>query len=349
MCSSLLSCPLCCLSSFPDLETFKLNLIKVNSKPIKCPFPKCDEILLGLDKLTIHLFGHSLPAEEPEVIKSEAKAKSVAQIVRATRPPRNAKMAKSTSSSSLAHSLQSHQQKSTATVTSDESSFRCELCGFVFYDENLLNLHLSLVHNFLPSNRQHADEFGGIDSIASKDNSETNSSQTTDGCGNDEIKEFHCHLCSKHFRLKGEWERKRFFYHLQTQSAKRKLNEKKFYPPGALRIHIRVAHVKFQDQNKRQINIANYLKTQKSLMKATSESQLDQCMMKTENLTLQDPLSPASSVANSPASFQQVPSPQQADKPPKLHTCDDCKKTFTSKYFLKKHKRLHTGELHITK
>lgn len=84
-------------------------------------------------------------------------------------------------------------------------------------------------------------------------------------------------------------------------------------------------------------------------MKATSESQLDQCMMKTENLTLQDPLSPASSVANSPASFQQVPSPQQADKPPKLHTCDDCKKTFTSKYFLKKHKRLHTGELRITK
>lgn len=225
MCSSLLSCPLCCLSSFPDLETFKLNLIKVNSKPIKCPFPQCDEILLGLDKLTIHLFGHSLPIvvdpspacqpqqtttqqtftdQQQSMMQTQSNYNdlpSVPAIVKATRHTR-AKMAKSTISSSV--SLSSHQTKST-TATSDDPSFRCQICGFIFYDENLLNLHLSLVHNFIPSNRQH-DDSGGIDNNNANNNGEKgNSSQTTDS--SDEIKKFHCHLCSKHFKKEGNWER----------------------------------------------------------------------------------------------------------------------------------------------
>lgn len=37
---------------------------------------------------------------------------------------------------------------------------------------------------------------------------------------------------------------------------------------------------------------------------------------------------------------QQTPSPDQS----KSWICDVCTKSFTTKYFLKKHKRLHTGE-----
>lgn len=281
MCSEL-ACPLCCLSNFPNIETFKLNLIKVNSKPIKCPL--CSEILLGLDKLTIHLFGHSLPSDEkivetpplppPKVIKKETKTKQQNRV----------KMVKVSSP-----------------LNPVDDKYRCEICGFVFVDEQLLNLHLSLVHNFTPSNN---DE---------------ESAQLNKG----ETKKFHCHLCSKVFKMK-----------------------------GALRIHIRVAHVRFHDQNRKQINIADYLKNQRSI---------DQCTIKTEMLTLQDvqPYSPeyyqqkSPSIASSPASYI-VPSPQSstngdhkerknADKSAKTFECSECKKSFTTKYFLKKHKRLHTG------
>ena len=281
MCSEL-ACPLCCLSNFPNIETFKLNLIKVNSKPIKCPL--CSEILLGLDKLTIHLFGHSLPSDElcietpplppPKPIKKEPKPKQ-----------NRIKLVKMSSPSKPV-----------------DDKFRCEICGFVFVDEHLLSLHLSLVHNFTPSNDD-------------EQNAQSNKA---------EIKKFHCHLCSKVFRMK-----------------------------GALRIHIRVAHVRFHDQNKKQINIADYLKTQRS--------SIDQCTIKTEMLSLHDvqPYSPdyyqqkSPSIASSPASYI-VPSPQGssngdhkerkiADKSAKVFECSECKKSFTTKYFLKKHKRLHTG------
>lgn len=276
MCSEL-SCPLCCLSKFPDIETFKLNLIKVNSKPIKCPL--CNEVLLGLDKLTIHLFGHSLPPSEmesppPSKPKKEPKAKqSRMKLVKMSSPP----------------------------LKPSEEKFRCEICGFVFVDEHLLNLHLSLVHNFTPNN-------DGEKEIAQ-------SSQ-------EEMNKFQCHLCSKHFKMK-----------------------------GALRIHIRVAHVKFHDQNRKQINIADYLKSQNAV---------NQCTLKTEMLSLKEPYSPEnlyqprSPVMSSPASYF-VPSPQNSsngeqrekksgtDRVSKVFQCDDCKKNFTTKYFLKKHKRLHTG------
>jgi KRAB domain-containing zinc finger protein len=282
MCSEDLKCPLCSVSNFPNIETFKLSLIKVNSKPIKCPL--CDEILLGLDKLTIHLFGHSLPSDE----------KVIAPLVP---PPKAIKKDTKTKQNRI------KTVKVSSPLKPADEKFRCEICGFVFVDEHLLNLHLSLVHNFTSPNN---------------DEDNVQSSKT-------EIKKFSCHFCSKVFKMK-----------------------------GALRIHIRVAHMKFHDQNKKQINIADYLKNQKT--------SIDQCTIKTEMLSLQDPqpYSPeyyhqkSPSIASSPLSYI-VPSPQgslngdkerkTADKSAKVFECNECKKSFTTKYFLKKHKRLHTGTL----
>jgi KRAB domain-containing zinc finger protein len=292
MCSEL-SCPLCCLSSFPNIETFKLNLIKVNSKPIKCPL--CSEFLLGLDKLTIHLFGHSLPSDEKTM-----ETPSLPSML----PSKNTKK------EPKAKQTRMKMVKMSSPLKTADEKFRCEICGFVFVDEHLLNLHLNLVHNFTPSNDDEQQQ-------------NAQSSKT-------EIKKFHCHLCSKVFRMK-----------------------------GALRIHIRVAHVRFHDQNKKQINIADFLKNQRS--------SIDQCTIKTEMLSLQEvqPYSPienyyqqrSPSIASSPVSYV-VPSPQNSmngdhkerksvDKSAKVFECSECKKSFTTKYFLKKHKRLHTGMLSL--
>ncbi|XP_043656329.1 zinc finger protein 628 [Drosophila teissieri] len=47
--------------------------------------------------------------------------------------------------------------------------------------------------------------------------------------------------------------------------------------------------------------------------------------------------------------LQQSPSsPESGTVTPKLWECDVCSKSFTTKYFLKKHKRLHTGEMPYT-
>lgn len=315
MCTELY-CPLCNISTFTDIDSFKFNLIKVNSKPIKCPL--CAEILLGLDKLTIHLFAHSLQPEEDikktapqndsSLVSSKPSKKStisaaLGDSTAVEKKPKKSRIKLVKMTSSLAS------QNETSTK---EENFRCEICGFVFVDEQLLNLHLSLVHNFTPKGNNE----NGIQSLSS---SPKRSGSETEGGLVPEGKLWNCHLCGKHFKMK-----------------------------GALRIHIRVAHVRFHDQNQKQINIADYLKSQKS-------SSIDFCTIKTELLSLQDPYSPPDNTsqyyhaASSPtyASASQSPThcltQENALKFSKTFQCEECKKSFTTKYFLKKHKRLHTG------
>lgn len=70
MCSSevqisTLPCPLCCQPNFSSVDSLRTSLISVTNRPLNCPI--CKEILLGLDKLTIHLFSHSMQANvEPQ-------------------------------------------------------------------------------------------------------------------------------------------------------------------------------------------------------------------------------------------------------------------------------------------
>lgn len=58
MCAKLLTCPLCSQPGFLSLDALRSGLVSVATRPLACPV--CNQVLLGIDKLTIHLFSHSI-------------------------------------------------------------------------------------------------------------------------------------------------------------------------------------------------------------------------------------------------------------------------------------------------
>lgn len=58
MCARLLACPLCSQPGFLTLDALRAGLVSVATRPLICPI--CNEVLLGIDKLTIHLFSHTI-------------------------------------------------------------------------------------------------------------------------------------------------------------------------------------------------------------------------------------------------------------------------------------------------
>ncbi|XP_011173298.2 myoneurin isoform X2 [Solenopsis invicta] len=70
MCARVLACPLCSQPGFLTLDALRAGLVSVATRPLICPV--CNEVLLGIDKLTIHLFGHTinLSSSTAESLKS---------------------------------------------------------------------------------------------------------------------------------------------------------------------------------------------------------------------------------------------------------------------------------------
>lgn len=58
MCARVLTCPLCSQPGFLTLDALRAGLVSVATRPLICPV--CNEVLLGIDKLTIHLFSHTI-------------------------------------------------------------------------------------------------------------------------------------------------------------------------------------------------------------------------------------------------------------------------------------------------
>ncbi|XP_058803381.1 zinc finger protein 184-like isoform X2 [Phymastichus coffea] len=85
MCARLLACPLCSQPGFLTLDSLRAGLVSVSTRPLACPV--CNEVLLGIDKLTIHLFGHTVSSGNTPVGGGNESAKLIenannAQIVR---------------------------------------------------------------------------------------------------------------------------------------------------------------------------------------------------------------------------------------------------------------------------
>lgn len=245
----LLSCPLCLKPHFQGVDELRSSLITVATSQISCPV--CNEILMGLDKLTIHLFSHithnliqeNIPATPKEKQKKPRSQRSKDNQQKI--PMKNDQTERSVDIDNYSKLI----EESILTVPKEcasKKTLRCDICSFCFSDENILEMHQKLLH------QTQVDAKTGHYS-------------------------YHCHLCSKKFKMR-----------------------------GSLMVHLRVAHYGFANQ------------------------ETEVCF---------------DGKNNNSQSGDVVKSNERAEKSMdgKHWVCEVCSKQFTTKYFLKKHKRLHTG------
>lgn len=248
-----LECPLCCKPHFNDLEALRTTLVAATTTEIQCPV--CHETQRGLDKFTIHLFTHLANTDEeihvPETKPNLIQAATVPTVPNFEAPKISEEMPCPDISTRdgpsvatvVAAGIEEQITNVQNVLANEQRTIRCDICNFTFSDENILDMHQKLLHQTLE------DKQTGLYS-------------------------YHCHLCSKKFKMK-----------------------------GSLMVHLRVAHYGFGHNNKTELDLVASLNKFKKNEAAKNDEQ------------------------------------------PKKWSCDVCQKLFTTKYFLKKHKRLHTGEM----
>ncbi|XP_058454646.1 zinc finger protein ZFP2 isoform X2 [Malaya genurostris] len=349
MCTKSLSCPLCCQTNFPNIDALRISLLKATSRPLKCPI--CADQLLGLDKLTIHLFGHSILGQEDDCTTSLDRNKTtITNSLKNVRKPKK----------EVAAGVSMNQYSPDTQLILNTA--KCDICGDQFQDQNFLRMHTSVFHEY------HSTP-GGSPMISQGSMIQVDKSNGL----------FPCSMCPKAFRMKGSLKIHMRVVHLgrhKLNSTENRCNESTtamvtstttvpaYQCHDAMQCNTQsnVQTVPTQPQHQHQshqqqstLTIANS-NGQSQIIKILDPRQLtefiyvaNQHQQVVERATIND--SPSS--VPSPDGSSDVPSPSQAS-PQSLITgmdtnkqweCDVCLKSFTTKYFLKKHKRLHTGEM----
>lgn len=346
-----MSCPLCCQSISVDL--LRTSLISVNNRPLICPI--CGDVQRSLDNLAAHLTQHievpsqighteqhdvnnvihnininnTTAVDESVIVSNNVKQKCDENMTQKLDAP-----------SSLlpvsVHTLESHKQSTRINATIEEivQPFICNLCECSFRSQELKQMHMQLVHeiNIRPSN-------SGSKLINAR---AISSSQL-----------LQCNLCPKRFKM-----------------------------IGSLRLHVRMVHgVSHVPQKVCTPNMQliggmasmdlmaatgnEHVMETGDPIASTSASHVNSTNRSIVHANLSDYYSnygqnDISFGTNSGTSGNSSGGEQKDNEEPtngnnnstemsivnaddRIHKCDICNKCFTTKYFLKKHKRLHTG------
>lgn len=155
-------CPVCNDQKFQTTESLRISLIKAANGPITCAL--CNEIFMGLDKFTIHLFAHCDVGDPATVQPPHLSPVEVPDTTETT---------------------------SIATVPEgmcDRASarFQCKICSKKFHIRGSLKVHMKVVHSV---------EMAVADKV--------NNGGESNKCPNDDpIKMWECDICHKMFTTK---------------------------------------------------------------------------------------------------------------------------------------------------
>lgn len=125
----LLPCPLCFKPHFQGVDSLRSSLINVATSHLTCPV--CSESLLGLDKLTIHLFTH--------ISENNNNNNSSVKHFEETATTNNEK--------EIAESINNFKE---TPKEDDNDPVKCDICYFTFTDKALLDMHQNLLHQTTP-------------------------------------------------------------------------------------------------------------------------------------------------------------------------------------------------------
>ncbi|CAH0722775.1 unnamed protein product, partial [Brenthis ino] len=321
-----LPCPICSHTGvFDSVQTLKDRLIYVSTNTISCPV--CQEQVLGLDKLIIHLFSHVkvVPPKKNAQMKMSSLEKNNGILAEQQRKKKSVSKNKATSSTGNTQvkfvkiypklpviaintvpildicpnrdgtGMQSHNSLYVSKIKTEASllqpnNSKCDICGLHFVDADILRMHRCLIHN--------------IDDITH---------QT--------FTRYDCHLCTKSFKMR-----------------------------GSLMVHLRVAHYGFTSNNKEELNENDKCEEKnESVISENKPNEIErsngkqwQCDVK---ISLRGETPYACNQCSKTFTFQQSYHKHllyHNDEKP--HTCNFCGRAFKELSTLHNHQRIHTGE-----
>lgn len=381
----MLSCPLCCQSQFSSVDLLRTTLINAINRPVICPI--CNELQHGLDNLAAHLSTHIERPNESNYIEQTTvnDVNNVIQNITTTITTSSnisnelnrfseinnceiqsfpfvstqqtisedvtSKVISSSSSSPVLDQKSNHQPVNETGHENNNNNiqlFFCHLCACTFRSQELQQMHMQLVHelnvnqvietkvtephNFKPSLPSSLPSSSSIDRV------DTNLLQ--------------CNLCSKRFKMIGSLRlHVRMVHGVSSHMPSQKIRSPRKYE--TVNNSSNLASSSSSSGN----SCTNDIRTGESIMEtslvgAVDESHANQPLnnqtfdnygVDTVSFGTDDSRDADNNGSNSNKDIIQTD-----DRAAHVHECDICRKHFTTKYFLKKHKRIHTGKTENT-